>query len=50
MIWANGMVNRIKAEPGLIGYCPICKEELIPKCGWGVILTKKEFLKQHGGK
>jgi len=33
MIWAINHKIRIKAEPKKEGYCPLCEERLIPKCG-----------------
>jgi competence CoiA-like predicted nuclease len=33
MIWAINHKVRIKAEPKREGYCPLCEERLIPKCG-----------------
>lgn len=33
MIWAINQKFRIKAQPKLIGYCPTCNEQLLPKCG-----------------
>lgn len=38
MIWAihdsDGYDEKVKAEPGITGNCPICGEKLIPKCGY----------------
>ena len=34
MLYANNLTNeKILAEPKLKGYCPFCREQLIPKCG-----------------
>jgi len=34
MIYAlAGNGQRIGASPGVVGYCPTCEEQLIPKCG-----------------
>ena len=33
MIWGNQKRNKIKAAPNKKAMCPLCKGELIPKCG-----------------
>ena len=33
MIWAIRKGEKVKAQPGLNGFCNVCNEKLIPKCG-----------------
>jgi competence CoiA-like predicted nuclease len=33
MIWAISNQERIRAEPNKTAFCPICSEQVIPKCG-----------------